>query len=215
MISKTYFFSMISLTHPYRDRGRLKELGAQLCVRGSPSSPSYPPFPRPPVSLALSQESFHLYCLWFQLPSTASVRAYHPHSARTPPQSQHRILFLTHANSAGRTSHLNADLVSPLNTTNKPFPSAAKCQTYQSHPTGGLCHQHTRKPCFHCYSFFWFTRDEMHWVNTPSGRKMDTSLYLHDLFEELPTVQCHVLIGGGQSSPQCKEAWLRFKCDIL
>lgn len=123
-----------------------------------------------------------------------------------PPQSQHRILFLTHANSAGRTSHLNADLVSPLNTTNKPFPSAAKCQTYQSHPTGGLCHQHTRKPCFHCYSFFWFTRDEMHWVNTPSGRKMDTSLYLHDLFEELPTVQCHVLIGGGQSSPQCKEA---------
>lgn len=95
-------------------------------------------------------------CLWFLVPSNAT---------ESRPQ-QLRILCLTLANVSGCTSQLNTDQFPRLNTPNKTVPSAAKCQTFQSHLTGWLCirqeaaqRRNTHSFYFHC--FLSFLRDEM------------------------------------------------------
>lgn len=100
--------------------------------------------PHPPSSRCTSLQGFHLYfpasdSRFPVLPQEGPPPSLPPPPPPLPPPPRQAcVLFLTHANSAGRASQLNADPVSPrLNATNEPFPSAAKCQSHQSQPSRG------------------------------------------------------------------------------
>lgn len=113
--------------------GAFQRIRTQLCDGlGRPS-------PHPPSSCCPSLEGFHLYFLTSDssfpvLPQEGPTTPAAAAAATTPGMRR-----VSHTCQLGlRAGQLNADPVSPrLNATNEPFPSAAKCQSHQSHPSRG------------------------------------------------------------------------------